>query len=364
MESENKTLKRTSLFNIHKNLGAKIVDFAGFEMPIVYSSIIEEHNCVRNAVGVFDVSHMGEFSFRGEKVLEQLQLLTVNDAARLEVGQVQYSAMCYPDGGIVDDLLIYRFSNHYMMVVNGACAAKDWDWILKSRIEGATIEDRSDDITLLAVQGPESRNVVQKLCETDISELKYYRAFNGKIAGKPTIISRTGYTGELGFELYFDNEYAEEIWNSLFEAGKEFGIKPIGLGARDSLRLEKNMCLYGNDITQDTNPLEAGLGWITKLDGDNFIGKEEMLAVKKNGLKRKLVSFIAEGRTVPRHGYNLIYDGDTVGEVTSGGFSPTLQKGIGMGYVAIEAAKTGTIISIEIRGKEVPAEIIKPPFVK
>ncbi|MCP4725224.1 MAG: glycine cleavage system aminomethyltransferase GcvT [bacterium] len=357
-------MKKTALYDIHKNLGAKLVEFAGFEMPVVYSGIIEEHNCVRNTVGVFDVSHMGEFIFRGDNVLEQLQLLTVNNAAKLEVGQVQYSAMCYPEGGIVDDLLVYRFSNHYMTVVNGACAAKDWDWIQKSRIEGAVIEDRSDDMTLIAVQGPESRNVIQKICATDISELKYYRAFNGKIAGKPAIISRTGYTGELGFELYFDNEYAVDIWNAVFEAGEEFGIKPVGLGARDSLRLEKNMCLYGNDITQDTNPIEAGLGWITKLDANNFIGKEELLAVKKAVPKRKLVSFIAEGRAVPRHGYNIIHDGDTVGEVTSGGFSPTLSKGIGMGYVSVDSSKIGTVISIEIRGKEVPAEIIKPPFVK
>jgi aminomethyltransferase len=251
-----------------------------------------------------------------------------------------------------------------MMVVNGACAEKDWDWIQKSRIDGANIEDRSDDITLLAIQGPESRKVVQKICETDISELKYYRAFNGMIAGLPAVISRTGYTGELGFELYFDNEYAVEIWNAVFEAGSEFGIKPIGLGARDSLRLEKNMHLYGNDITKDTNPIEAGLGWITKLDTDNFIGKDALLAVKQNGAKRKLVSFIAEGRAVPRHGYKILFDGETVGEVTSGGFSPTLSKGIGMGYVSLEASKTGTVLTIDIRGKEVPAEIIKPPFVK
>ncbi|MFC1564407.1 glycine cleavage system aminomethyltransferase GcvT [candidate division KSB1 bacterium] len=363
MKSENKDLKRTSLYEIHKQYGAKLVGFAGFEMPIVYSSIIDEHKCVRDSVGVFDVSHMGEFIFRGENALDQIQLLTVNDASKLEVGRVQYSAMCYPEGGIVDDLLVYRFSNHYMMVVNGACKDKDFEWVQQSLIENASLEDQSDDITLLAVQGPESRNVVQKICETDISDLKYYRAFNGKIAGMPAIISRTGYTGELGFELYFDNEYAVDIWKAVFDAGEEFGIKPIGLGARDSLRLEKNMHLYGNDITRDTNPIEAGLGWITKLDKCDFIGKEALAAVKDKGPARKLVSFVAEGRSVPRHGYNLLYDGEVVGEVTSGGFSPILSKGIGMGYVSADVSAIGTKIAIDIRGKENPAEIIKPPFV-
>jgi aminomethyltransferase len=292
-----------------------------------------------------------------------VQRITINDASALEVGQAQYSAMCYEDGGIVDDILVYRFADKYLLVVNAANKDKDLQWILDHQIEGCSIEDISDGITQLAVQGKKAEETLQKLTDVNLADIKFYWFEEGELGGAPMIISRTGYTGEPGFELYFENQYAVDIWGKVFESGKAFDIEPIGLGARDSLRLEKKMCLYGNDIDNTTNPLEAGLGWITKLDGDDFIGKDAILKIKEEGLKRRLVAFTLEGTGFPRHGYKIFKGDEEVGVVTSGTVSPILEKGIGLGYVAKEFAKIGTEISIEVRKKKVPAVIIKPPFV-
>ncbi len=356
-------IKKTALNNIHHKLNAKMVEFAGYEMPIQYHSIREEHKRVRETVGVFDVSHMGEIEVRGPKALNMVQKVTINDAAALEIGQEQYSAMCYADGGIVDDLLVYRFSDYYLLVVNAANKDKDFDWIMQNKIDGCEITDTSDAVTQLAVQGKKAEATLQKLTEADLAAIKYYRFVEDELAGVHMLISRTGYTGEPGFELYFQNENAEKIWNAVFDAGAEFDIEPIGLGARDSLRLEKKMCLYGNDIDQTTNPLEAGLGWITKLDKGDFIGREALLKVKEQGVTRRLAAFVLQETGFPRHGYEIYYEGRKVGEVTSGTVSPILEKGIGMGYVPKDISKIGTIIQIKVRNKLIPAEIIKPPFV-
>ncbi len=357
------SIKKTALYDIHVGLGAKMVEFAGYMMPIQYSGIRGEHRRVRETVGVFDVSHMGEIEISGEKALQMVQKVTINDASALEIGQAQYSAMCYENGGMVDDILVYRFADKYLLVVNAANKDKDMQWITDHKIEGCEIEDVSENITQLAVQGKKAEETLQKLTGVDLSAVKFYWFTEGELAGAPMIISRTGYTGEPGFELYFNNQYAVEVWNKVFEAGKEFDIEPIGLGARDSLRLEKKMCLYGNDIDETTNPLEAGLGWITKLDGDDFIGKEALLKAKAEGLKRRLAAFTLQESGFPRHGYKIYKNDQEVGVVTSGTVSPILEKGIGLGYVAKEFAKIGTEISIEVRKKKVSAVIIKPPFV-
>ncbi len=359
-------MKKTKFYNIHEKLGAKLVEFAGYLMPIQYSSIINEHKVVRNSVGVFDVSHMGEVFISGEKALEFVQHITVNDAAKLFPGRVQYSAMCFEDGGIVDDLLVYKISDtEFMLVINASNIEKDVDWMHKNNKFDVKIDNRSDEYSLLAVQGPNALKVLQKICDKNI-DLEYYHFFNAKVAGIEMILSRTGYTGELGYELYFKgNETdAEKIWNSVFEAGKEFDIQPVGLGARDSLRLEMGFCLYGNDIDETTNPLEAGLGWITKLKKDEFIAKDVLLNVKENGLKRKLVALISDEKAFPRHGYDLTVGGNKIGTVTSGTVSPILEKPIALGYVQSEFSAEGSQINFSIRGKEVPAKIVKLPFVK
>ncbi len=359
-------MKKTKLYSIHDRLGAKIVDFAGFKMPVLYSSIINEHKAVRSSVGVFDVSHMGEIFIRGNKALDFVQHITVNDAAVLYDGRVQYSAMLYNDGGIVDDLLVYRISEkEFMLVVNASNKDKDYEWMKKNNTFGVEIIDESDEYSLLAVQGPNSKKVIEKICDKSV-DLEYYHFFNAKVAGVEMILSRTGYTGELGYELYFkgDENIAEKIWNALFESGKELNIQPVGLGARDSLRLEMGFCLYGNDIDQTTNPLEAGLGWITKLKKPSFIGKDVLMKVKEEGLKRKLVPLISDEKSFPRHGYDLSIDGKKVGHITSGTVSPVLDKAIAMGYVEADYAKEGNQINFLIRGKEVPAVITKLPFIK
>ena len=359
-------LKRTPFYNVHTALGAKIVEFAGFEMPVQYSSIIEEHLAVRQKVGVFDVTHMGEFFVRGSNALAFLQKVTINDVARLKQGRVQYSTMCYHDGGIIDDLLIYRMEDQYMLVVNASNLQKDFDWLQSQKFGDVEIEDVSDVTSLLAVQGPKSLITLQKLMKEDLSKVEYYSFTRNSLAGIPMIISRTGYTGELGFELYFNAnaEQAKKIWDAIFGAGKEFGIVPIGLGARDTLRLEMGFCLYGNDIDKTTHPLEAGLGWITKLNKKDFNGRDAIVKVRQEGLKRKLVGFTLPDRTLARHGYEIMYNNRIVGQVTSGTFSPSLQKGIGMGYIASEFANVGTIISILVRGKEIPATIVTLPFLQ
>jgi len=361
-------MKKTAFYNIHQRCGAKIVEFAGFEMPVQYSGIIDEHKTVRSSVGIFDVSHMGEFEIQGKDALALVQRVTTNDASKLTEGKVQYSSMCYPDGGIVDDLLVYRFKDHFMFVVNAANLQKDFEWINSNKGSlDVNVVDRSDEYSLLAIQGPKSLAALQKLTGTNLNSLPYYTFQKGKIADIEMIISRTGYTGESGFELYFESSISisERIWNAIIDAGKEFGIKPIGLGARDTLRLEMGFCLYGNDIDKTTNPLEAGLGWITKLEKGDFIGRDVLQKVRADGLKRKLIGFVVDDeKAFPRHGHEIRIQGVTAGHVTSGTVSPILEKGIGMGYVPIAADKPGNSIAIVIRNKEVKAKIVKIPFIQ
>lgn len=360
-------MKRTAFHALHTALGAKMVEFAGFEMPIQYSSIFEEHRCVRKNVGVFDVSHMGEIEVRGSDAAAFVQNVTVNDVSKLAPGKVQYSAMCYDDGGIVDDLLVYHRGDHFMLVVNAANCAKDFQWLRDHADGDVQVIDRSDEISLLAVQGPNAISTLQKLTSVDLASMPYYTFIDGTLAGVSMTISRTGYTGEVGFELYFSSDVAlsERVWHAIMEAGKEFGIQPVGLGARDTLRLEMGFRLYGSDIDQTTNPLEAGLGWITKLEKGNFIGRDALLKVKQNGLKRKLVGFtMIDEKAFPRHGCDIQVNGSSVGTVTSGTVSPTLEKGIGMGYVAVPHAENGARINIVIRNKEAKAVITKLPFIQ
>jgi aminomethyltransferase len=360
-------MKKTIFNELHKKAGAKMVEFAGYEMPIQYpKGIIYEHKIVREKVGVFDVTHMGEFEVRGKDALAYVQKITINDASKLTPGKVQYSAFCLPDGGIVDDLLVYRMEDYFMLVVNGANIDKDFAWCQKN-LEGFDVEltNITDDINLLAVQGPKSLATLQKLTETDLSVIEFYNYKLGKLAGIDMILSRTGYTGELGFELYFrgDLAQAEHVWSSVFEAGAEFGIEPVALGSRDTLRLEKCYCLYGNDIDETTNPIEAGLGWITKLDKGAFNGSDVIAKVKAEKPSRKLVGFtVEEKRFIPRHGYNIMADGEIIGHVTSGNISPVLDKPIGLGYVKSQYQAVGTKIEIESKGRKSPAEVVKTPF--
>jgi aminomethyltransferase len=361
-------MKRTAFYDIHKSLGAKIVDFAGFEMPVQYEGIIAEHMAVRNSVGVFDVSHMGEFFVKGKDALRFVQKVTTNDASKLVKGKVQYSAACYEDGGVVDDLLVYSYGDFFMIVVNASNIEKDFAWFEKNKGGfDVQLSNRSDDFSLLAVQGKNSLPTLQKLTDTNLAEMKYYTFKEGKVAGLDAIISRTGYTGEkVCFEIYVSSEKApsEKLWNSIFEAGKEFNIKPIGLGARDTLRLEAGYCLYGNDIDKTTNTIEAGLGWITKPDKGEFNGKPKIMSELKNGISRKLSGFIVDGRPVARHEFEIYNkDNKKIGHVTSGGPSPALNKNIGLGYVDIAEAKLGNIIKIKIRNDFINSEIVDIPFV-
>lgn len=358
-------MKKTTFYNIHVKEGAKIVEFAGYFMPVQYSSIIAEHKAVRNSVGVFDVSHMGEVFVKGDKALDFIQLITVNDASKLTPGRVQYSAMCYEDGGIVDDLLVYRLAEkEFLLVINASNIEKDFEWMKKNNT-GADLKNKSDEYSLLAIQGPNSQKVVQKLTSDPVN-IEYYHFMNTLINGIDMILSRTGYTGELGYELYFrgNEKIAEDLWNAVMKAGKEYNIQPAGLAARDSLRLEMGFCLYGNDIDKTTNPLEAGLGWITKLKKDKFIGREALLKVKEAGLKRKLVPVETNEKAFPRHGYDLTVNGKKVGTVTSGTVSPVLDKPIALGYVETQYSDEGSKVNFLIRGKEIPAEVVKLPFVK
>lgn len=360
---------RTTAFNdLHKQLGAKMVEFAGFEMPIQYpKGIIHEHKIVRSHVGVFDVTHMGEFEVRGKDALNFAQKVTVNDVSKLAPGCVQYSAMSKPDGGIVDDLLVYCIApEFYMFVVNGANEEKDWAWV-NQNTAGFDVELKnvSAEVNLLAVQGPESLKTLQKLTKENLSEIQYYNFIQGAIDGTDMIISRTGYTGELGFELYFRGakDVAVKIWNAIFKAGEEFGIEAVGLGCRDTLRLEKGFCLYGNDIDETTNTIEAGLGWITKLAKGEFNGSDVIRKTKEENPSRRLVGFVVNAeRFIPRHHYKVYADGEEIGHVTSGNISPSLEKPIGMAYVAWGKHTPGTKIEIEARGKFFPAEVTKIPF--
>ncbi|HIS11040.1 MAG TPA: glycine cleavage system aminomethyltransferase GcvT [Candidatus Avibacteroides excrementipullorum] len=359
-------MKTTPFTEKHIALGAKMHEFAGYNMPIEYSGIIDEHMTVCKAVGVFDVSHMGEFWVKGPKAMEQVQLLTSNNVAALTPGKVQYSAFVNDKGGIVDDLLVYHYEeNKYMLVVNAANIEKDWNWCMAHKIEGAEFENSSDNIAQLAIQGPKAINALQKLTDLDLSQIPYYTFKVGRIAGVDNvIISNTGYTGAGGFELYFYPQYADQVWNAVFEAGAEFGIKPAGLGSRDTLRLEVGFCLYGNDLDDTTSTIEAGLGWITKLvDGNNFIGRDIVERHKTEGTTRKLVGFEMIDRGIPRQHYPLVNaEGEQIGVVTSGTMSPTRKIGIGMGYVKPEYTKLGTEIYIDVRGRKLKAEVVRPPF--
>lgn len=360
-------MKRTAFYHIHEQLGAKLVEFGGFEMPVMYSGIIDEHKAVRTSVGLFDVSHMGEFEIRGKDALALVQRVTINDAAKLTAGKAQYSAMCFDDGGIVDDLLIYHLGDHFMLVVNAANAQKDFEWIA-SNAKGMNAEliDKSDAVSLLAIQGPKSVDTLAKLTNVNISSIPYYGFVDGELAGVQMMISRTGYTGELGFELYFNasSETAGTVWHAIAAAGKPYGIKPVGLGARDTLRLEMGYCLYGNDIDQTTNPLEAGLGWITKLDKGHFIGRDRLRNLKQEGLKRKLVGFVLEEeKAFPRQGYEILCCGSAAGRVTSGTISPILGKGIGMGYVDVKYSQPQNQINVLVRDKQVTAHVVTVPFI-
>lgn len=358
-------MKQTPFHSIHRQLGAKMVPFGGYEMPVQYSSIIEEHKAVRTAVGVFDVSHMGEFVVKGKNAQAFLQCVTVNDVAKLIPGEAQYSAMCYDDAGIVDDLLVYKIGeDHFMVVVNASNAEKDFEWMSRHLLPDVDLRNESDATALLAIQGPKSQTVIQKLTSVDLKSIPYYRFKEASVAGVDMILSRTGYTGELGYEIYFSPSYAENVWNAIFRAGKDCGIVPIGLGARDTLRLEMGYCLYGNDIDQTTNTLEAGLGWITKLKKGDFVGKPVLDKVKADGLKRKLVGIEIEEKAIARHGYAIRSNGTQVGSVTSGTFSPSLERAIAMGYVDAAHCADGSPVHIDVRGKEVKGKITSLPFLK
>lgn len=353
----------TPFIKFHMALGAKMHEFAGFNMPIEYSGITDEHLTVRNAAGVFDVSHMGEIWVKGPKALDFLQKVTSNDVSALETGRIQYSCLPNGQGGIVDDILVYHYElNKYLLVVNASNVAKDWKWLNDNNTEGVEMDNASEWMAQLAIQGPKATAILQKLTTTDLSAIPYYHFTVGDFAGvNEVIISNTGYTGAGGFELYFLPEHAATIWNAIFEAGKEAGIKPIGLGARDTLRLESGFCLYGNDIDDTTSPIEAGLGWITKFtEGKNFIDRELLEKQKAEGVKRKLVRFELTERGIPRHGYEITDEnGEKTGHVTSGTILPGTKTGIGMGYVTSAYSKPGSEIFIDIRGKKIPAKVVK-----
>jgi aminomethyltransferase len=360
-------MKLTALNKLHRKAGAKLVEFAGYQMPVEYSGIKDEHLTVRKAAGVFDVSHMGEFWVKGPHALNLVKKISSNDPTILRPGQAQYS--CFPNGrgGIVDDFLVYCFEpEKYLLVVNASNISKDWEWVNIHNDRGAELENASDSISLLAVQGPYATNTLQKLTDINLQDIKFYSFVIGRIAGiDDVIISATGYTGAGGFELYCKNEDAEKLWKAVFEAGEEFGIKPVGLGARDTLRLEMGYCLYGNDIDDSTSPIEAGLGWITKFNnGREFIDRDFLMMQKNEGIQRRLRGFVLLEKGIPRHGYALVDPNETpIGRVTSGTMSPVLEKGIGLGYVAREYASSGTVIYVKIRNKTIPAEIVKLPFI-
>ena len=356
------TLKHTPFHARHKAAGAKLVDFAGFEMPLRYSGDVREHLAVRRAAGLFDISHMGEFDVRGAGALAFLDRCVTNDVAALEPGQALYSPMTRPDGGIVDDVLIYRLRDRYMMVVNASNIAKDFQWLKESAPADVELTDRSDQTALLAVQGPRAVEVLKGHVPDAALDLGYYRSLEGSLFGVEAVISRTGYTGEDGFELYFNPSQGEKVWDGLMRAGRGADLEPIGLGARDTLRLEMGYMLYGNDIDDSTSPLEAGLGWTVKLRKPAFAGKEALERQKSGGLLRKLVGLEAEGRRVPRHGMIVEQGGRPVGTVTSGSFSPSLEKAIAMAYVETACAGIGTALEATGGATRIPVRVVKRPF--
>lgn len=359
-------MKDTVLSQVHEALGAKMAPFAGYNMPIQYEGINAEHETVRTAVGVFDVSHMGEFIVGGENALELIQRITTNDASKLTIGQVQYTCMPNERGGIIDDLLVYMLDQEsYMLVVNASNTEKDWNWLETNNIHKAEIVDRSDAISLLSVQGPRTIDTLQKLTETDLSAIPYYHFKRIELNGMPNVIvSNTGYTGAGGFEIYIDNGDVETLWEAIFSAGKEYHIRPVGLGARDTLRLEMGFCLYGNDIDDETTPLEAGLGWITKFEKD-FMARNILKVQKDHGPKKRLVGVEMLDRGIPRHDYRILNaKHEVIGHITSGTQSPTLKTGIGMRYVSIDYSKPGTTVYIDVRNRYLAARIARFPFVK
>ena len=359
-------MKNTALTHLHENLGAKMLPFAGYNMPILYEGVNAEHETVRNGVGVFDVSHMGEFLLSGENALALIQKVTSNDASTLTIGRAQYSCLPNNEGGIVDDLIVYKMKEEqYLLVVNASNIEKDWDWISSHNDLGVEMKNLSDDYSLLAIQGPKAVQAMQSLSSVDLGDIPYYHFVVGDFAGfDNVIISATGYTGSGGFEIYCKNSEVETIWNKVFEAGKPFGIKPIGLAARDTLRLEMGFCLYGNDINDTTSPLEAGLGWITKFTKE-FVNSENLKKQKEAGVTRKLVAFEMQERAVPRQDYEIVdATGNVIGVVTSGTMSPSMNVGIGLGYVTVANSALDSEIFIRIRKNDVAAKVVKLPFYK
>jgi len=357
-------LKKTPFYKYHVEAGAKMVPFAGYLMPVQYSGITEEHLAVRKNVGLFDLSHMGEFEVSGPKALDFIQRMTTNDASKLNVGQIQYSIICYDDGGIVDDLLVYRLADKYMLVVNASNIQKDFDWLYSHIEHGVKLQNRSDDFGLLAIQGPNAQKVLSGMTDYDLDSIPYYHSAVVKIGKHVMLMSRTGYTGEDGFEIYIPPSMADDIWDSAIKAGKKYDMKFIGLGARDSLRLEMKMALYGNDIDKTTTPVEAGLAWVVSFEKGNFVGRDVLVRQRDEKPKRRLICLELEGRAFPRHGYDLICAGKTVGHVTSGTFSPSLGKPVALGYLPLEMTRIGSSVDVKVRDKLFPALVVKPPFYK
>ncbi len=358
------SLKLTPLNDEHIALGGKMVPFAGYSMPVQYpTGITAEHLAVRQAAGLFDVSHMGEFIVRGRQALDLVQRVSVNDASTIEVGQAQYSAMCLESGCVIDDLIIYRFADRYMLVVNAANLAKDWAWISEHAADfDVELEDVSDETALLALQGPKARDILRPLASIDVDTVQYYRFREGEVAGIPAVISGTGYTGEDGFELYVPAAHASELWGALMDEGRESGLIPAGLGSRDSLRLEVGYALYGNDLDETHTALESGLGWVTKVDKGDFVGRDALASQKESGVARRLVGLRLTGKGFPRPGYDVVSDGKVVGRVTSGTVSPSLGMGIALAYVPVELSKGGTEVQVDARGRLVDAVVQRPPF--
>jgi len=358
------TIKQTPFHKFHEAAGAKMAPFAGFMMPIQYTGITNEHLAVRNRVGMFDISHMGEIEVTGPDALKFIQKMTVNDASKLKPGDIQYSCLCYDDGGIVDDLLVYRLEDRYLLVVNAANTVKDANYLRDFLSGEVWILDITNEIGLLAIQGPKAKEVVSKMFDYDFDRMGYYHSDRLQLEGQPVLISRTGYTGEDGFEIYLPEKMADMVWNRAREAGRQFDMELVGLGARDTLRLEMKMALYGNDIDRTTNPIEAGLSWIVSFDKGDFIGRDALLKQKEEKPSRRLVCLELEGRAFPRHGYEVVSESRPVGKVTSGTFSPSLKKPIALAYVPRALAKPGRQVEVTIRDRQFPAVVVKPPFYK
>ena len=357
-------MKKTPFYEKHLMLHAKMVDFAGFKMPMFYNGIVPEHMIVRDSVGLFDISHMGEFMVRGENAGNWINSMVTNDVSNLSTHKVLYTAMCYENGSIIDDLLVYRLpGGDWMLVVNGSNIDKDWEWLVSNKPEDIEMVNKSDDTALLALQGPNAEKTLQKLTKSNLSTLPYYTSATISLNGIRMLVSRTGYTGEDGFEIYHKPADASKLWDLIMDAGHEFEIEPIGLGARDSLRLEMKFCLYGNDINETTNPIEAGLSWVVKLETDDFMGKQAIVDAKAN-LTRRLVCIEARERCFPRDGYELTRNGEIIGKITSGIYSPSMQRGIALAYINRPYTKSGTDLGIKIRDRVISAQVVKPPFYK